>query len=294
MQAMRRKVIKLGENSLLVSLPSKWAKQHGITKGDEVEVAEAQGRVTITTSKSAKKDRMIALSDQPIIAARQVNSAYKKGIDELELSFENPQAYSAALEEMKNLIGFEVVESGKKHSKIKNIATGDMGDFSTVFRRVFLTLLEMSENAEECARTGSKDALEQVKLAEHNINRLTDFCKRLLNKQGIGDISATTHSYGLLKDIERAADHYRALSSSKSSRDARALLVETHAHLRQMYELYYSFDSAKAAKTIESLKALEFSAQKMLKSKNPAAAHHAASIISILKEMSWAVCSHSL
>ncbi len=61
-----------------------------------------------------------------------------------------------------------------------------------------------------------------------------------------------------------------------------------------MYELYYSFDSAKAAKTIESLKALEVSAQKMLRSKNPAAAHHATSIISILKEMSWAVCSHSL
>lgn len=291
---MRRKVIKLGENSLLVSLPSKWAKQHGIEKGDEVEVSEAHGRVTITTSKSEKKDCVIALSEHPVIAARQVNAAYKKGVDELELSFENPKSYSAVLEEMKNLIGFEVVESGKRHSKIKNIATGDIGDFSAVFRRVFLTLLEMSENAEECTRTGSNDALEQVRLAEDSINRLTDFSKRLLNKQGIGDTSATTHAYGLLKDIERIADQYLALSSSKASRDARALLAETHAHLRQMYELYYSFDSARAAKAIESLKALESSAQKMLKSKNPAAAHHAASIIHLLKEMSWAVCSHSL
>jgi phosphate uptake regulator len=291
---MRRKVIKLGENSLLVSLPSKWAREHGIRKGDEVEVSEAQGRVTITTQKSAKKDRVIVLSEHPAIAQRQVNAAYKRGIDELEVHFENPKAYAAALEEMRKLIGFEVVESGKNHGKIKNIATGDVGDFSTVFRRVFLTLLEMSENAGECARTGSGDALEQVKLAENNINRLTDFCKRLLNKQGIGDISATTHSYGLLKDMEHIADHYLALSSSKSSRDAAALLAETHAHLRQMYELYYSFDSAKAAKTIESLRVLEASAQKLLRSKNPSAAHHAAGIISILKEMSWAVCSHSL
>lgn len=291
---MRRKVIQLGANSLLVSLPSSWVKVHGISKGDEVEVNEAQSSITITSAKTAKKNRTLALSDNPELAARQINIAYKRGIDELEVQYENPKAYSAALEEMKNLIGFEVVESGKRRAVIKNIATGDAGDFSTVLRRTFLTLLEMAETAEECASKSSKDSVGHLKVAEHNIDRLTDFCKRLLNKQGMDDTSAVTMNYGLLKDIERIADNYSELAQAKITKDTAAMLGEIRIQLRALYELYYSFDQAKAAKLIEKSRQLEESAKSLLKSKNPVAAHHIAGIAQMLNEMSWAVCARSV
>jgi phosphate uptake regulator len=287
---MGRKVIQLGENSLLVSLPSKWAKQHGIRKGDEVDVTAMQNSVIISSSKSAKKDRTLILADEPEVAARQIKIAYKKGIDELEVHFENPKAYSAALSELKNLIGFEVVESGKKHSRIKNIASGDVGDFSTVLRRVFLSLLGMAESVEDCAK-GSKTALEHVKLAENDIDRLTDFCKRLLNKQGAEDNHSITMNYSMLKDIERIADHYSDIARLAVPKEAQDLLGSAREQLRAVYEIFYSYDNAKAAKFLKETKQLEASAEKALKNKSPAVAHHIASIIQMLNEMSWAVCA---
>ncbi|MEM2915900.1 MAG: hypothetical protein QXT19_00875 [Candidatus Woesearchaeota archaeon] len=291
---MRRKVIKLGANSLLVSLPSSWVKRHGIRKGDEVEMNITPNQVRITSSQAARKNTMLVLADDPTVAARQVKIAYKKGIDELEVQYNNPKSYSATLAELKNLIGFEVVESGKTRFKIKNIATGDAGDFSTVLRRVFLALLEMAESAEEYCRTGSADAKERVNAAEYNIDRLTDFCKRLLNKQGADDVAGITYSYSILKDIERIADSYIGIAQAKAPKDIVNALGDARAELRSLYELYYSFDSAKAAKTIERLKCLNASARALLRSKNPVVAHHLASIIQMLDEMSWAVCANAM
>ncbi|MEM4246724.1 MAG: AbrB/MazE/SpoVT family DNA-binding domain-containing protein [Candidatus Woesearchaeota archaeon] len=161
---MRRKVIKLGKNSLLVSLPSRWAKQHGIKKGDEVEVSTNSSQVIITSKQAEKKNKIMVLAEDPEVAARQIKIAYKKGIDELEVQYENPKAYAAALSELKNLIGFEIVDSGKKYSRIKNIAIGEIEEFSVVLRRAFLSLLEMAESVEECAK-GSKEAIEHVNVA---------------------------------------------------------------------------------------------------------------------------------
>ncbi|MEM4242832.1 MAG: AbrB/MazE/SpoVT family DNA-binding domain-containing protein [Candidatus Woesearchaeota archaeon] len=290
---MRRKVIKLGENSLLVSLPSSWVKKHGISKGDEVEVSASPNHVVITSKQSEKKNRILALAEDPEIAARQIRIAYKKGMDELEVRYENPKAYAAAISELKNLIGFEVIESGKKYSRIKNIATAEAGDFSTVLRRVFLTLLDMAESTEECAK-GSKDALEHVMLAENDIDRLTDFCKRLLNKQGAGENHEITMHYSLLKDIERIADSYAILAKSKIPRQVQVLLSQARTQLRAVYDLFYSYDHTRVANFLKELKQLDSSAEKMLREKSFVAVHHIAGIIKMLNEMSWAVCSRPI
>jgi phosphate uptake regulator len=268
-------------------------KRHGIRKGDEVEVSATSSQVIIASSQAAKKHSTLVLADDPAIATRQINSAYKRGIDELEVQYENPKAYSAALAELKNLIGFEVVESGKRRAKIKNIATGEVGDFSTVLRRAFLILLEMAETTEEYCRTRSKDALEHVNVAEYNIDRLTDFCKRLLNKHGTDDIANTTLNYGFLKDIERIADHYVDITQTKVSKELVSMLGETRAQLRTIYELFYEFDQTKAGKFLEKLKQLNPSVTALLRTKNPVAAHHIAGITQMLNEMSWAVCAKS-
>jgi len=37
---MKRKVSQIGPATLMVSLPSKWAKQFGVKKGSELEIEE--------------------------------------------------------------------------------------------------------------------------------------------------------------------------------------------------------------------------------------------------------------
>ncbi len=48
---MRRKVVKLGPATLVVSLPSKWTKKFSINAGDELEMEEHNKNLIISTEK---------------------------------------------------------------------------------------------------------------------------------------------------------------------------------------------------------------------------------------------------
>lgn len=290
---MQRKVIKLGQNSLLISLPSKWVKQHGISKGSEVNVEVTPQYVLISSPKTMQKTKSLQLSDDPKLASRQVNIAYKRGVDELELNYTNPKSYEAVLEELQYLIGFEVVESRKHSCRIKNIASGEMGDLNTVLRRAFLALLEMAESTEEHAKTKSADAAEHVALSEKTLDKLTDFCKRLLNKHGAADIPTTTMLYGVLKEIEHVADHYSELVHAPINKELLPVLSETKAQLRDLYELFYNFDKERASSWLVKIKNAETAARSVL-NKNPLATHHVLAIIQTLNEMSWPVYAKAL
>ncbi len=287
---MKRKVIKLGKNSLLVSLPSKWVRMRGLMKGDEVNMHTTPHQITITTSKTAQISKNLILGNNPEFAARQINIAYKKGFDELEIQYENPKSYAAVVKELQALIGFEVVESGKHYSKIKNIATGEVGDLQTVLRRVFLNLLELAETVEQHTNNRTEESLEHVKVAEQNIDRLTDFCKRLLNKQGMADVASTTQMYGVLKDIERIADQYFELAKTKIPPNFVNTLKEIRSQLRILYELFYAFDPKKAEQCLEKTNQIDQTIKKLMKNK-PLVSHHLASIVKLMDEMSWSVYS---
>ncbi|MEM4246723.1 MAG: hypothetical protein QXF14_00145 [Candidatus Woesearchaeota archaeon] len=115
-----------------------------------------------------------------------------------------------------------------------------------------------------------------------------------MNKQGAEDNNTLTMNYGLLKDIERIADHYSSIAQTRMPKEAQGFLTQARAQLRMVYELFYSYDHAKAGKLLKELKQLDSSAEKLLRGKSPLAVHHIAGIIQMLNEMSWAVCARSM
>ena len=44
---MKRKAIQLANQTLVISMPSKWVKEQGIKKGDEIDVEEKGKRLMI-------------------------------------------------------------------------------------------------------------------------------------------------------------------------------------------------------------------------------------------------------
>ena len=146
----------------------------------------------------------------------------------------------------------------------------------------------MAETTEELARKPSEEARAHILLAEQNVDRLTDFCKRLLNKHGAPDLAETTRSYSLLKDLERIADQYTELAQH-SLKNLLPALTNTHALLRTLYELFYAFNHTKAEQFIEHAQYAEKAATALLNNKKTAAAYHLAGIARTLNEMSWSV-----
>ena len=54
---MKRKLVKQGTTTLMISLPSKWLKNNALNKGDEIEISDDQNGLIITkgAAKQQKK-----------------------------------------------------------------------------------------------------------------------------------------------------------------------------------------------------------------------------------------------
>ena len=52
---MKRKINRVGQNTLTVSLPTKWVKKIGIKQGDELDIFEEGRNLTIGVGNKRKK-----------------------------------------------------------------------------------------------------------------------------------------------------------------------------------------------------------------------------------------------
>ena len=56
---MKRKLVKQGAATLMVSIPSKWAKANNLDKGDEVELDEFRNRLVLSVDGTSQRSERI-------------------------------------------------------------------------------------------------------------------------------------------------------------------------------------------------------------------------------------------
>lgn len=243
---MRRKVIKLGENSLLVSLPSKWVQQHGIRKGDEISVEEKEGKLVLQSASSpAGNKTAIDITGLNPAIRRVLGALYKKGYDEFTVHFgkhdELETAYEVVREEF---TGFEVVEHGKNHLVVREISQPNPEQFDAVLRRQFLVIKDYASEISTALQNRDFGWLKRLVLRDKDVNKLADFCRRLINKQQSSNSPAL---YLIVEQLEKISDRYRDISAAAAgqklapSRQFIGLYAQTADYLNRFYECFYKF-----------------------------------------------------
>ena len=240
---MRRKVIKLGGNSLLVSLPSAWVKKHGITKGKEVAVEEKEGELVVSSTVSKGKTTSIDLTNLNPIIKRALGALYKKGYDEFTITFsdhdELEQAYEVVREEF---TGFEVVEHGKNKLTVREISQPHPDQFDTVLRRQFLVIKDFASEIQTALQNKEHSWLKRLTLRDKDVNKLADFCRRLINKQ-----HGNTGLYYIVEQLEKISDRYRDISAYAARNNLAPTKSfmnsyrEVAAYLDEFYTCFYQF-----------------------------------------------------
>ena len=78
---MKRKLVKLGESTIMISLPQKWINKFNLKKGDEIELEEKDNMIEITTDlKTEIKEKEIELNGMdPYSVKRYLSALYKTG-----------------------------------------------------------------------------------------------------------------------------------------------------------------------------------------------------------------------
>ncbi|MBW2968927.1 AbrB/MazE/SpoVT family DNA-binding domain-containing protein [Candidatus Woesearchaeota archaeon] len=192
---MKRKVIQLAGKTFVVSLPSKWAKQHGIKKGDEMEVEGTKGKL-ICSIKNISKSNNINIDISNLNSSLiwyYLTSSYLKGSDEIEIYFKNIQTYNPRTNKKEStigaitriteeLIGMEIIKHGKNHCIVKEISKIKSEEYENIQRKIFFLLKNTSQEILNAIENKEESIFQNIKFIEKNINKFSNYCLRILNK----------------------------------------------------------------------------------------------------------------
>lgn len=239
---MRRRVVQHGPSTLTISLPAKWIRQQGIRKGDEVTLEQADQGLLVTTNKGIQLgNREIDVSGMRHIIQKAIAALYKKGYDEILVRYATPEELATIHDALTTgYIGFEIVDETHTHVTIKKVSEPSREEFKTLFRRIFHFLSSISSDMVVAMEQHDVDAYASIALRDKNVNKLSDFCRRVVNKHVQRDYDTDTALYHVVEQLEKVGDMYKSLSALLQEADEppSARLVELAKDVHRLYKLY--------------------------------------------------------
>lgn len=199
---MRRKVLLHGQSSLGICLPSQWAKNNSIEKGDEVDLCEIENKIIISKINSTiNKTTQINFEKINFSLQKElINLLYEKGYDEIIVNYSTKdvlkQVYIYLNEQN---IGYEIINKESNYFVIKNISSIKEDQLYTLINRISKLLMEYSQkilNMLEHKNSLTITALMHPK----SINKLSIYSKKIVVKNNLKN---GVYYYNLLKNIEK-------------------------------------------------------------------------------------------
>ena len=261
---MIRKVVKHGPATFVISLPSKWVKQYGINKGDELEVQENGSEITVSThqTKNQGNVEVDATNLDRSSLTYLIRVLYKLGYEEISLQFKDQTTIyhrlgtkrtviSVIHEELNRLSGMEVIQQKENLCVIKALSELTYSQFDPMLRRIFFMIVDMSEDLVKAAEKQDTSLLETLEEKHNTITKFLSFCMRILLKRGYGNSKHTAILFSLLMMIDKVLDTLKNTSrqllkwGSKCSKNTINLMMIIHQSIAYFCQMYYKFDNSK-------------------------------------------------
>ncbi len=216
---MRRKVVKHGPSSLVVSLPSSWVRKNRIKKGDELDVSEDVAGLRIATelpSENKSVDIDVSGLDRSSIMY-YLRTMYKLGYDEVRITFSNQlvphlrlqekrTVISVIHEELARLIGIEVIEQRQNRCVVRVVGEMPEENFRILLRRSFLLLKDMFSDFETGYARGDSPLLQTLEEKHNSITKLLSYCVRFLKTKGQGGPKLTLAAHAIIVFADKICD----------------------------------------------------------------------------------------
>jgi phosphate uptake regulator len=291
---MKRNIVQQGPSTLMVSIPYKWVKKYELKKGMEVDVEEKGRNIIISTDKNlqpSKKEISLSTANSYYVW-RRLAAAYVAGYDEISVHYSGVEAYNFIEQYvLTTFVGFEITENKKDYCVLKKIASEEIGEFQIIMRRIFLNLIQVSEEFTHVLETG-RDA-ERIFPLERTNNRHAYYLRRLLTKEGYEDKRKTNFASTIVFLLEQLMNEYKysawEINKRKSKKIQKSIqehYKRVHKKLNSLYELYFSYSPESFEKFKNSTVSIDSKTQESLSllSKDPLIMHY---IVSMTEKMNY-------
>lgn len=256
----KRKVSLIGPSTLMISLPSKWVKEYGVVKGDELNI-DTSGRNLIIETSSLKKSKPLIIDLKGMNASLvryNLYAAYRGGFDKIKVSFDdenvfddngkkNLLVFDVINEVVSNLIGIEIFAQRESYVEVREVSVVNHEEFLNTLRRIFITLVNTSSDMKDAIESKNKIILDRVKgLSDKKINRLCDFCSRIINKGGIVESNKIPQYYSLISCLEEIGDSMEEICDINLKKmSSFNEVVMLNKALESLYRLFCGYDADK-------------------------------------------------
>ncbi len=185
---MKRKVVKLGPATLVVSLPSKWVKKCNVDAGDELEIEE-ESRGLLITSESKKeslKEIHVKVDKENKHDLRHIlTHIYRLGYNRIVITgadVEDVKKYTRDL-----LMGFEITSRKDKVYIIENVAEPRDQKYEAILRRIFFIIKDTQETTYRHIQQ-KRFNMQEIEDLRNQLDRHVIFCRRIIAGQYGNDV----------------------------------------------------------------------------------------------------------
>lgn len=271
---MERTVNLVGQNTLTVSIPSKWAGKYSIKKGDRVHIEENGAALKIiSNAKNEDKEFSFCLKgvDRTSLILT-MRYCYRSGIDLMSLQLDKPYVLhrrknifvpviSAITEELSRLMGMEIIEQKEGYCQLKYMLNDNPNEFDQFLRKTFWTIQYAFEAIMEAK---DKDVLMREVQQNHDLLTMyTSYCARLMNRYGCESIEEAYHRYCTLSALEMIMDIIQNVARRINKKDIVrsqqfiTWLIKMKSFFERFIDYYYNFNIAKMSELSKERIALE-------------------------------------
>ncbi|MBI4151285.1 phosphate uptake regulator PhoU [Candidatus Woesearchaeota archaeon] len=198
---MKRKVIKLAQQTLVVSLPAAWCKQHGVKKGDELNCEPSAGKLVVMPQTPATSEVVLDGDAWGDVIKYVLLETYKAGHDRVRITARKPDTVRHVQYTLSHLLGFHLIEQTKGSLLIEDITRPDQ-DIHKLTRRTLLLVKSMLEDGIVALENNDHATLAALQQRDVEINKLSALCIRTLAKMPLSDRRMHTYFY----QLEQLAD----------------------------------------------------------------------------------------
>ena len=181
---MKRKLVKHGEATMMVSLPAKWLKKLDLGKGDEIDIEEKGKNLLIGAEESQKGPREITITitkENKHDISPILSHAYRRGFNRIILTGEISDV-SKNIRKITNnlLLGFEVTYSSKEKILVEAVSAIDETKYEAILTKIFAILRETHAIMHEDFKNNKLRDLAEIEEIRHQQDKFILFCRRKL------------------------------------------------------------------------------------------------------------------
>lgn len=250
---MKRKIVKQGAATMMISLPAKWVKANALGKGDEIELEERGNSLIVGTEKTIKgrKEITIKIDSENKAAIRNLlTHIYRKGFDKIEIEGVD----NSLLRKIKKivnrlLLGFEVTDVKDDVCFIENISEPSEGKYEVMLRKVFMIINETQEMVKQDFENNDFENSKEIEETRDHHDKFVLFCRRLLMKEKPSNMVLEWELLTFLMHIQHCYSYmYKYAYENKVKIDKKVLKL-----LKDLEDYFKLFSDAYYHKTINSI-----------------------------------------